>query len=543
MRKTSLEQFLWDTIALCSPVAERMVGAHLLTGAHAAANYSYRRTTMTGDGYIMVGDAFAFIDPVFSSGVHLALNSAMLGAKVVDAYLRNAPEYAQHRRAFERSVRRGIKIYSWFIYRFTQPAFRNLFMSTRSMFKMEEAVLSVLAGDTFGKSKTRIPIFLFKVAYYLVYLFNLKENLLAYRRRVMGIPSEVTEVEDYAVNSVSRVQNQPPTVKDYDLRTRYVEVARLESFLEASQPSVLGLVLYDGNPPKESGLSAYPMVCLDLPQFNEPVLAEVWTSTLPVRYHQVKGIQLAMNEEVLFGALRLEEDSERPMDLLTYTAYRCLLLQCRDLGYPHLLRAWNYFPHINRESNGLERYQRFCVGRYQALAEGLSDFPLSLPAGTTVGTVSGPLQILFLAARRSGTHIENPRQMSAYEYPRAYGPCSPSFARSTLRQSRFGTQLFIAGTASVVGHASRHVGEPQKQTLETVHNLTALITHTEQLYTIAKNEPDRQTLFKVYIRKPEHLSTISAVLKKELPLGAQVLYLQGEICRSELLVEIEGIRQ
>ena len=177
-----------------------MKNAKLVTPAHAAANYSYRRTTMTGDGYIMVGDAFAFIDPVFSSGVHLALNSATLGAKVVDAFLRGAPEHAQLRREFERSVRRGVKTYSWFIYRFTQPAFRDLFMSQRSMFKMEEAVLSILAGDAFGKSSTRVPIFLFKVAYYLVYLFNLKENSLAYRRRTQGIPSEVTEVKDYAVN-------------------------------------------------------------------------------------------------------------------------------------------------------------------------------------------------------------------------------------------------------------------------------------------------------------------------------------------------------
>jgi hypothetical protein len=134
--------------------------------------------------------------------VHLALNSAMLGAKVVDAYLRGAPEYAQHRRVFERTVRRGVKTFSWFIYRFTQPAFRSLFMRTDSVFKMEEAVLSVLAGDAFGKSQTRLPIFLFKLAYYLVYLFNLRENWLAYRRRMQGTTTEVTEVKDYAVRSI-----------------------------------------------------------------------------------------------------------------------------------------------------------------------------------------------------------------------------------------------------------------------------------------------------------------------------------------------------
>lgn len=198
-RKVPLEQFLRDTIALCPPVAERMTNAKLIGQAYAAANYSYRRTSMRGDGYLMIGDAFAFIDPVFSSGVHLALNSATLGADVVDAYLRKSPEYQRRVREFEQTVRLGVKTYSWFIYHFTQPAFRQLFMSEGSVFKMEEAVLSVLAGDAFGKSPTRIPIFLFKIAYYLVYLFNFRENWVASRRRVQGVPKTVTTLKDYAV--------------------------------------------------------------------------------------------------------------------------------------------------------------------------------------------------------------------------------------------------------------------------------------------------------------------------------------------------------
>ena len=199
-RKVPLEQFLWDTIALCAPVAERLAQAKLIGQTYAAANYSYRRSTMSGDGCLMVGDAFAFIDPVFSSGVHLALNSATLGADVVDAHLRKSPDYARCLREFERSVRRGVNTYSWFIYHFTQPAFRALFMSEGSILRMEEAVLSILAGDAFGKSPTRLPIFLFKIAYYLVYLFNFRENWAAFRRRVRGVQETVTTVKDYAVH-------------------------------------------------------------------------------------------------------------------------------------------------------------------------------------------------------------------------------------------------------------------------------------------------------------------------------------------------------
>jgi len=149
---------------------------------------------------VFVAHAFAFIDPVFSSGVHLALNSASLGADVVDAYLRKSPDYGRCLKEFERTVRVGVKTYSWFIYHFTQPAFRNLFMSDGSIFKMEEAVLSVLAGDAFGKSPTRLPLFLFKIAYYLVYLFNFRENRAAHRRRVRGVPETVTTLNDYAVH-------------------------------------------------------------------------------------------------------------------------------------------------------------------------------------------------------------------------------------------------------------------------------------------------------------------------------------------------------
>jgi chorismate lyase/3-hydroxybenzoate synthase len=324
-------------------------------------------------------------------------------------------------------------------------------------------------------------------------------------------------------------------------RMEYVKTAQLETLLKALPSDFLGIVRHDRGPGESGDLAACPVVCLDLPQFNRPPLSEVWTSTLPVTYHRAEGIHCAMNDEVLFGALQVEERPGTRLDTVTYNAYRRLLVQARALGYPHLLRAWNYFPHINRKSEGLERYQRFCAGRHQALAEGLLDFPRTLPAGTAVGTMSGPLNIHFLAARLPGTHVENPRQVSAYEYPRVYGPHSPSFARATLRPSISGSHLLIAGTASVVGHVSEHINEPYQQTLETIRNLNALIAHTEQLHGITRGQWYGQALFKIYIRHPEHFATIRDILKDQLPSHTQVLYLQGEMCRNELLLEIEGV--
>jgi flavin-dependent dehydrogenase len=200
-RRTPLDQFLLDTLRQSPPIAKRMERARPLTPAYAAANFSYRRRTMTGEGYLIVGDAFAFIDPVFSSGVHLALNSGTIGAGVVDAFLRGTPDWAERQKRFERKVRRGIDTFSWFIHRFNQPAFEALFVSTRRPPKIERAVLSLLAGDVFEQSKMRVPLFLFKVVYYIFFMLNWKENWAVARRRKQGSRLTVTEVSDYAVKT------------------------------------------------------------------------------------------------------------------------------------------------------------------------------------------------------------------------------------------------------------------------------------------------------------------------------------------------------
>ena len=340
--------------------------------------------------------------------------------------------------------------------------------------------------------------------------------------------------------SIESVQTFP-RLDTYVLRTEYVETARLKTLLKTSSCDFLGIVHHERSPGGSNGLSACPTVCLDLPQFSGPPITEVWTSTLPVTYHQADGIHCAMNGEVLFGAIEIEEPVGTRLDIVTYNAYHRLLSQARALGYMHLLRVWNYFPHINRESDGRERYQQFCTGRHRALAENLPDFPRSLPAATAIGTMSGPLNLHFLAAKQPGIHIENPRQVHAYEYPSLYGPSSPSFARATLRSSITGSHLLISGTASVVGHRSVHICEPYKQILEIIHNLNALIGHTERLHSGTRGRWSRGAVFKIYIRQPEHFATIRDIFEERLPSDAQVLYLQGEMCRSELLAEVEGL--
>ena len=238
-------------------------------------------------------------------------------------------------------------------------------------------------------------------------------------------------------------------------------------------------------------------------------MLEVWTSDQPVTTLQKNGCSFAMSGDVLAGAISLDEKAGATLDVTTELAYRQLLHHTRELGFPYLWRVWNFFPDINEEEAGLERYRRFCVGRHQAVEASLQDFPSALPAGTAVGTRSGPLQIYFLAGARPASHLGNPRQMNPYEYPREYGPRSPAFARATLCGSESGPQLFIAGTASVVGHTSRHADRPKEQTQEMVHNLRTLIAYADSM------EPKgirtfHRAIYKVYVRNPDQLISVRA---------------------------------
>ncbi len=320
----------------------------------------------------------------------------------------------------------------------------------------------------------------------------------------------------------------------------YVALSELEPFLLANEGHTLAVVCY-GRDLKPLTSCPYPSVQVDLLQLTEPSVAEVWTSALPVTHYEDGQIRTAMNDQVLLGSTELEDSEPSRLDTLTYEAYSRVFNYALKLGYPNLLRIWNHFPAINREHNGLERYQRFCIGRHRAFLGRQTDFNRLLPAATTVGTRSGPLQIRFLAGNHEGRHIENPRQVSAYHYPPIYGPRSPAFARATLAQSGPPQHLFIAGTSSIVGHASQHIGDPCEQTRETLRNLEALITHVGGGKTARLFDPTTQSLLKVFIRHPQHLDLIQILLAAHNGLPPRIMYLQGEMCRRELLVEIEGM--
>ena len=320
-------------------------------------------------------------------------------------------------------------------------------------------------------------------------------------------------------------------------RLTYVETAKLTAWLATSGTHPLAIISFGQAIPRTISC---PTIRLDLRQLEGHPLLEVWTSDQPVTTLQKNGCSFAMSGDVLAGAISLDEKAGATLDVTTELAYRQLLHDTRELGFPYLWRVWNFFPDINEEEAGLERYRRFCVGRHQAVEASLQDFPSALPAGTAVGTRSGPLQIYFLAGARPASHLGNPRQMNPYEYPREYGPRSPAFARATLCGSESGPQLFIAGTASVVGHASRHADRPKEQTQEMVHNLRTLIAYADSMEPKGIRTSHR-AIYKVYVRNPDQLISVRQALRDPLLSSSQILLLQGDLCRRELLVEIEGL--
>ena len=194
----SIEQFLRDGIAMCEPLAERLKMATLVNEVEATGNFSYVSERNHGANYLLLGDAYAFIDPVFSSGVLLAMNSGVIGAEAIDICLSKPAEAPAALKRFDELMKHGPKEFSWFIYRVTNPIMRDFFMYPKNIFRVKEALLSVLAGDIFGKTPIWRSIWMFKLLYYIANIIQPKRAFMGWKRRRFNI----RRVDDTAMNCV-----------------------------------------------------------------------------------------------------------------------------------------------------------------------------------------------------------------------------------------------------------------------------------------------------------------------------------------------------
>jgi chorismate lyase / 3-hydroxybenzoate synthase len=256
-------------------------------------------------------------------------------------------------------------------------------------------------------------------------------------------------------------------------------------------------------------------------------------------------VRWASDGYLTFGVIEIDEaPGEHPdhSDICEASerAYSALVRFLDGHATPHLLRVWNYLDAITQGDGDAERYRQFCVGR----ARGLGRFdPQGLPAATAIGRCDGrrTLQVYWLSAAHCGTPVENPRQVSAYRYPREYGPQPPSFARAMLPPPDSRMPLLLSGTASVVGHASLHVGELLKQIGETFANFDALLAEARRLEPTLPAQFGAGTRLKVYVRDADDLPIVAQALAQRFGGRIPHLILHAVICRRELAVEIDGV--
>lgn len=278
---------------------------------------------------------------------------------------------------------------------------------------------------------------------------------------------------------------------------------------------------------------------------------ERWGGQAPVtRGTSAEGIDWAEDGALQFGALELDEfahddGSAQERDDIGSTAdaaYRKLIAFTTARGYPHLLRVWNYLGYITQGEGDQERYRRFCLGRATGLRAGLGADPLTLPAATAIGRVDGPqrLQVYWLASRTAGTALENPRQLSAYRYPRQYGPQPPSFARAMLPPEGSAVPLLLSGTAAIVGHRSRHPDSVATQLDETLTNLGCLIAAGRARRPSLPARFGLHSRLKVYVREREEMAVVAALLDQRLGPDVPRIVLHAQVCRRELRIEIDG---
>ncbi|HEX3604128.1 MAG TPA: hypothetical protein VHU43_08550 [Steroidobacteraceae bacterium] len=318
-----------------------------------------------------------------------------------------------------------------------------------------------------------------------------------------------------------------------------------------SQPAswwqgVLGIVGFEQPPSLDR--ARIPMAASMIPSLSGGNTCEVWRVADPevqlASGPKQSHVHYRYSDGLLFGSLTL---AERSIDArgeggallrATEIAYQEVFDVLTETEHPHLIRIWNYLPQINAQSDGDERYRHFNSARQTAYRKSGRAMMGTVPAASALGSPAGsPLCIYFLAARRPPKMIENPRQTSAYHYPPKYGRHSPIFSRACLWGEPGSGRLFVSGTASIVGHETLHRGDVVAQTRESLVNINALLAEANRIVGSVRYSLDALQL-KVYVRRPADLPAIRATLSPRT--AASTLYLKADICREDLLVEIEA---
>jgi chorismate lyase/3-hydroxybenzoate synthase len=265
---------------------------------------------------------------------------------------------------------------------------------------------------------------------------------------------------------------------------------------------------------------------------------EAWVADQPLQEARVEAGVLHRRAGA-WAMLGLHGPTGDDVAAASEAAYRTLIAAARPSTHPYLIRIWNFFGAINAGDGDDERYRRFCVGRNAAVDAMFRDPP---PAATAIGApdAAAPLSVVALCSAQPAIALENPRQTPAWQYPREYGPVPPGFSRGAVLRDGDGATLLASGTASIVGHVSLHAGDVVAQLDESLANLHVLLDEGSQRSGERFRMEGLQAL-RVYLRDADALSAVRARVDAAGVPQDRVVFLQGDVCRRELDVELEGV--
>ncbi|MDF1739218.1 MAG: hypothetical protein P1U86_08670 [Verrucomicrobiales bacterium] len=301
---------------------------------------------------------------------------------------------------------------------------------------------------------------------------------------------------------------------------------------------ILGATIFTPEQDEITGLNVHENICSLQPVNTEPWVElyrfqNVSESPAIVRRHNGE-LSISYTGDFAFGHWETTLPSPGLVEETTLRAYRSILDALRKLNHFHLWRCWNVIPDIHERKSDLDHYMQFCLGRHRALVTEERLPGGKLPAASAVGSHDNRFQISFIAGKASGEAFENPEQISAYAYPRQYGPASPSFSRSLFA----GHHLWLSGTASIAGHQSVHATDLSAQVHETAARITTLVESVQDEKHTPVRPPEH---LKVYLRHRDSADRLMPVLEAAFPEGTSYHLVEADICRDDLLIEIEGV--
>lgn len=316
-----------------------------------------------------------------------------------------------------------------------------------------------------------------------------------------------------------------------------LDLEEYANFRARASDLILGATIFTSNRETLFDLLSFEMV-----DELQPIETKSWVelyrfpedSTAPTMIRDVRPeLRISHADDFAFGHWEADLASEDSVEETTVRAYRSILAALRGIGNFHLWRCWNVIPNIHKRVGDLDHYMQFCLGRHNALVtEGHLSLNM-LPAASAVGSRGNRIQITFIAGKEVGATFENPDQISAYSYPRRYGPASPSFSRSLLA----GDHLWLSGTASIAGHQSLHAADLSGQVHETASRIKTLAACLQHQRGFDINLPRN---LKLFLRHRESASELMPFLKSAFPKETSYYLVEADICRDDLLIEIEG---